>query len=63
MSSVDEYDAEPMSTDMLEDIHDGSQSHPSINMREAQYKICYRIKPGQAEWKGSLISTINMGKG
>ena len=31
MSSGYEYYAEPMSTDMLEDICDGSQSHPSIN--------------------------------
>ena len=33
MSSVNESDAEPMSTDMLEDIRDGSQSHPSLNRR------------------------------
>ena len=34
MSSNDESDAkhdEPTSTDMLEDICNGSQSHPSIN--------------------------------
>ena len=35
MSSVDESDDEPMSTDMLEDICDGSQYHPSVNTREA----------------------------
>ena len=39
MSSGDEYDDEPMSTDMLEDICDRSQSCPIINRREAQYKI------------------------
>ena len=33
MSSGDEYDAEPMSTDILEDIRDGSQSRPRINRR------------------------------
>ena len=33
MSSGNEYDAEPMSTDMFEDIIDGSQSHPRINRR------------------------------
>ena len=38
MSSVDDYDAEPMSMEMLEDIHDVSQSHPSINMIESFYK-------------------------
>ena len=31
MSSVDESDDEPMSTEMLEDIHGCSQSHPSVN--------------------------------
>ena len=40
MSSGDESDAEPMSTDMLEDISDVSQSHMRINRREACYKIC-----------------------
>ena len=33
MSLDDESDAEPMPTDMLENIIDGSQSHPSTNMR------------------------------
>ena len=63
MSSGNESDAEPMSTDMLEYIHDGSQSHPSLNSREACYKIIDRIKQGQAECKGALLSTKNMGKG
>ena len=39
ISSGNESDAEPISTDMLEDIRDGSQSHPRINGREARYKI------------------------
>ena len=39
MSSGNESDAEAMSIYMLEDICDGSQSRPSINMREARYKI------------------------
>ena len=63
MSSGDESDAESMSTDMLEDICDGSQSHPLINRREERYKICDWIKQGQAEWKGVLLSTQKMGKG
>ena len=33
ISSGDESDAEPISTDMLEDIRDGSKSHPRINRR------------------------------
>ena len=43
MSSGDEYDAEPMSTGILEDICDGSQCHLVVNKREAQYKIRGRI--------------------
>ena len=35
MSSSDDSDAEPMSTDMLEDIHDGIQSHLGVNRIEA----------------------------
>ena len=62
MSSGDESDAEPMPTDMLEYICDGSQSHPSINRREARYKIRDRFKQVQAEWQGSLLSMRNMGK-
>ena len=49
MSSGDESDSEAMSTDILEDICDGSQSHLSINMREAPYKICDCFKQRQAE--------------
>ena len=33
MSSGDYFNAEPMSTDMLEDICDSIQYHPNINMR------------------------------
>ena len=33
MSSGDESDAEPMSTDISEDIHDGSKYCPSINTK------------------------------
>ena len=62
MSSSDESDAEPISTEMLEDIRDSSQSHPSVNMRDACYKIRNHIKQNQAEWKGALLSTQNMSK-
>ena len=51
VSSGDEPDAEPMSTDMLEDIHDSSQSHTSINRRESRYKIRDCIKRSQLELK------------
>ena len=39
---------------MLEDICDGSQSHHSINRREACYKIWDIIKQRQLECKGAL---------
>ena len=44
MSSGNESDAEPMPTEMLEYICDVSQSHPSVNSREARYKIRDRTK-------------------
>ena len=47
ISSGNESGAEIISIDMLEDIHDRSQSHPSINRKEACCKICYFIKRGQ----------------
>ena len=33
-----------ISTEMLEDIRDGSQTHPNVNKREARYKIRYRVR-------------------
>ena len=51
-----------MSTDMLEDIRDGSQSCPIINRIEARYKIRDSFKQRQLEWKGESLSTQNMGK-
>ena len=63
MSSVNESDDEPMSTKMLEDICDGSQSHPIINRMEAPYKVRDIIKRSQAEWKGFLLYMLNMNKG
>ena len=52
--SGDDSDAVPMSTDMLEDIPDSSQSRLRINIIEALYKIRGIAKLGQAEWKGAL---------
>ena len=62
MSSGEYSDAELMSTEMLEDICDSSQSHLSINRREERYKIRDRIKQGKPECKGALLSMQNMGK-
>ena len=44
MDAGDESDDEHKSTEMIEDIRDGGQSHPSINRGKSRYKIRYRIK-------------------
>ena len=62
MNSGNKSDDEPISTEMLEDIHDGSQYHTNVNKREARYKICYCIKKRQSEWKVELNDTRNMVK-
>ena len=58
-----ESDDEPMSTEMSEDIRDGSQSRPNDNKIEAHYKLRDCINQIQSEWKGALKYTLNMGKG
>ena len=58
----DESDHDLISTEMLEDIRDGSQTHPNVNKREARYKICDHIRQIQSEWKGALKATRSMGK-
>ena len=57
MYSGDESDHDLISTEMLEDIRDGSQTHPNVNRREASYKICDRIRQRQSEWKGASKAT------
>ena len=48
MDSGDDYKDEYISTGMSEDIRDGSQSHPSVNIREAHTKIRDCIKRRQS---------------
>ena len=48
---------------MLEDISDGSQTHPKVNRREARYKIRDRIRQKKLECKGALKATRSMVKG
>ena len=52
-----------ISTEMLEDICDGSQTHPTVNKREAGYEIRDPIRRKESQWKGALKATHNMGKG
>ena len=63
INSDDESDHDPISTEMLEDIRDGSQTHPNVNKREARFKIRDRIRQRQLERKGALRATHNMRKG
>ena len=66
MNAIDsgsESDDEPMYTEMLEDISEGSKSHPNVNRRETHYRIFHRIKQIQSECKGALKSTRNTVKG
>ena len=57
MDSGDESDHDLISTEMLEDIRDGSQSHPNVNSSEACSNIYDHIKQRQLEWKGTLKYT------
>ena len=62
MNYGDESDHDLISTEMLEDIRGGSQTHPNVNRREASYKIRDRIRQRQSELKGALKATQSMGK-
>ena len=44
INSGDESDHDLISTEMLEDIPDGSQTHPNVNRKESRYKIRDRIR-------------------
>ena len=51
IDSGDESDHDLISTEILEDISDGSQNHPNVNRREARYKIRDCIRQRKLEWK------------
>ena len=63
INSGDELDHDLISTEMLEDIRDGSKTHPNVNRREARYKIRDHIRQRQLERKGTFKATQIMGKG
>ena len=48
MNSGDESDHDLISTEMLEDIRDVSQTHPNVNRKEAHYKIRDRVRQRQS---------------
>ena len=57
INSGDESDHDLISTEMLEDIRDGSQTHPNVNRIEARYKIRYSIRQRKSEWEVELKAT------
>ena len=63
LDSNENSDHDLISTNMLEDICDGSQTHPTVNKREARCKMRDRIKQRKSEWKGAFKATRNIGKG
>ena len=62
INSGDDSDHDLISTELLEDIRDRSQTHPNVNRREARYKISDRIRQRQSERKGELKATRSMEK-
>ena len=63
LDSNEQSDHDLISTEMLEDIRDGSQTHPKINKREARMAIRDRIKQKKSQWKGELRARHKMVKG
>ena len=63
INSGDESDHDLISTEILENVFDVSQTHPEVSRREARYKIRDRIRQSKSEWKGALKATRIMGKG
>ena len=63
LDSNEESDHDLISTEMLEEIRDGSQTHSNDNKREARHKIHDRVRQRQSEWNGALKATQSMGKG
>ena len=51
MNSGDESDHDLISTKILEDIRDGSQTHPNVNKREERYKIRDRVRQKESQRK------------
>ena len=56
LNEKEKFDDDLISTEMLHDIRDGNQTHPSIDKREARLKIRDRISNAQM----GLISVMNV---
>ena len=62
LDEIEKIDDDLISTETLHDIHDGNQTHPKIDKREAFMAIRDRIKQKKWQWKGALRSTHKMRK-
>ena len=51
LDSNEESDNDLISTEMLEDIRDESQTHLNVNKRKARYKIRDRVRKKESQWK------------
>ena len=49
LDSNENSDYDLISTEMLEDIRDGSQNHTNVNRREAHYKIRDRVRKNELQ--------------
>ena len=63
LDSNEKSDHDLISTEMLEDIRDGSQTHPNVNKSKERYKIFDHVRQKESQWKGALKATKIMGKG
>ena len=63
LGETEKCDEGLISTELLQDIRDGNQTHPEINKREARMAICDRIQQKKLQWKGAIRAMHNMGKG
>ena len=57
LDSNEESDHDLISTEMLHDIRDGSQTHTNVTRRGEHYKIGDCIRQRQLERKGALKAT------
>ena len=63
LESNEKSDHDLISMEMVEDICDGSQTHPKINKREARYKIRDHIRQRKPQWKRALKAMQSTEKG
>ena len=61
LGETENLDEGLISTELLQDIPDGNQTHPKINKREARMEIRDLIKQNKSECKGALKATHKMG--